>query len=231
MRLTKLTTAFVALMLMLSACSTVKLDEAPSVETRKTSAVAPADASQRNTASVPNSNDTSAAKSDAASSADGVSTTGTNTGANVTPDTNGDANANANANANSNANANAKANASFNEPLSDPSSVVANRSIYFDLDSYIVKDEYKSVIDAHGKYLASRPDRKVLIQGNTDERGGSEYNLALGQKRADAVRRALAQRGVPESQMEAVSYGKEKPKAMGSTEEAWKENRRADIAY
>jgi len=222
MRLTKLTTALVALMLLLSACSTVKLDEAPSVETRKTSAVAPAEASQ--SSSVPsNSNDTSGAKSNAASSADGVSNTGTNTGANVNPD--------ANANANANAEANAKANATFNEPLSDPSSVLANRSIYFDLDSYIVKDEFKSVIDAHGKYLASRPDRKVLIQGNTDERGGSEYNLALGQKRADAVRRALAQRGVPESQMEAVSFGKEKPKAMGSTEEAWKENRRADIAY
>ncbi len=228
MRLTKLTTALVALMLLLSACSTVKLDEAPSVETRKTSAIAPAEASQ--SSSVPStSNDTSGAKSNAASSADGVSNTGTNTGANVNPDAN--ANVNANANANSNAEANAKANATFNEPLSDPSSVLANRSIYFDLDSYIVKDEFKSVIDAHGKYLASRPDRKVLIQGNTDERGGSEYNLALGQKRADAVRRALAQRGVPESQMEAVSFGKEKPKAMGSTEEAWKENRRADIAY
>ena len=224
MRLTKLTTALVALMLLLSACSTVKLDETPSVETRKTNAIAPAEASQ--SSSVPStSNDTSGAKSNAASSADGVSNTGTNTGANVNPD------ANANVNANSNAEANAKANATFNEPLSDPSSVLANRSIYFDLDSYIVKDEFKSVIDAHGKYLASRPDRKVLIQGNTDERGGSEYNLALGQKRADAVRRALAQRGVPESQMEAVSFGKEKPKAMGSTEEAWKENRRADIAY
>ena len=229
MRLTKLTTALVALMLLLSGCSTVKLDEAPSVETRKTSAAAPADAKQPSAASVAqaasNNSDTSAAQSNAASSADGVSTTGTNTGANVNPD------ANANANANANAEANARANATFNEPLSDPSSILANRSIYFDLDSYIVKDEYKSVIDAHGKYLASRPDRKVLIQGNTDERGGSEYNLALGQKRADAVRRALAQRGVPESQMEAVSYGKEKPKAMGSTEEAWKENRRADIAY
>ena len=224
MRLIKLSTALSALLLLLSACSTVKLDEAASVETRKTSAVAPAEA-KKPSASVAqaasNNSDTSAAQSNAASSADGVSTTGTNTAANVNPD----------ANANANAEANAKANATFNEPLSDPSSILANRSIYFDLDSYIVKDEYKSVIDAHGKYLASRPDQKVRIQGNTDERGGSEYNLALGQKRADAVRRALAQRGVPESQMEAVSYGKEKPKAMGSNEEAWKENRRADIAY
>ncbi len=77
----------------------------------------------------------------------------------------------------------------------------------------------------------SRPERKIIIQGNTDERGGSEYNLALGQKRADAVRRALSALGVPDAQMEAVSFGKEKPKATGSNEEAWRENRRADIAY
>jgi peptidoglycan-associated lipoprotein len=211
MRLTKLITALMAAMLLLSACSTVKLDEAPSIETRKTSSVSQAEGSDANKAS--NSGDPNAARSDAASSADGISTTGTNSGTNA------------------DANASGKANSSFNDPLSDPSSILANRSIYFDLDSFIVRDEYKSVIDAHGKYLASRPDRKVIIQGNTDERGGSEYNLALGQKRADAVRRALAQRGVPESQMEAVSYGKEKPKALGSNEEAWKENRRADIAY
>jgi peptidoglycan-associated lipoprotein len=203
MRLTRLTTAFVALMMLLSACSTVKLDEAPSVETRKPTALSSADANSANSASVPSSSDASLSGSDVTSKANAGSNTG----------------------ANSNASANA------NDPLSDPSSILAKRSIYFDLDSYVVKDEYKSVIDAHGKYLASRPDRKVLIQGNTDERGGSEYNLALGQKRADAVRRALALRGVPESQMEAVSFGKEKPKAMGSNEEAWKENRRADIAY
>jgi peptidoglycan-associated lipoprotein len=187
-------------MMLLSACSTVKLDEAPSVETRKPSALSSADANSSNSASAPSSTDASLSGSDVTAKA--------NAGSNG---------------ANSNANA--------NDPLSDPSSILAKRSIYFDLDSYVVKDEYKSVIDAHGKYLASRPDRKVLIQGNTDERGGSEYNLALGQKRADAVRRALSLRGVPESQMEAVSFGKEKPKAMGSNEEAWKENRRADIAY
>ena len=203
MRLTRLTTTLVALMMLLSACSTVKLDEAPSVETRKPVALSSADANSANSASVPSSSDASLSGSDVTSKANAGSNTG----------------------ANSNASANA------NDPLSDPSSILAKRSIYFDLDSYVVKDEYKSVIDAHGKYLASSPDRKVLIQGNTDERGGSEYNLALGQKRADAVRRALALRGVPESQMEAVSFGKEKPKAMGSNEEAWKENRRADIAY
>ncbi len=118
-----------------------------------------------------------------------------------------------------------------NDPLNDPASVLAQRSIYFDLDSYTIKDEFKPVIEAHGKYLMSRPERKIIIQGNTDERGGSEYNLALGQKRADAVRRALSALGVPDAQMEAVSFGKEKPKATGSNEEAWRENRRADIAY
>ena len=234
MRLTRFTAALVASMLLLSACSTVKLDESASVETRKPTALSSADGSQSNSASAAsNGSDTSASQSDASANLDVAANKGTNSNASANgANTSADANANtANANAkNANAaNANAKANA--NDPLSDPSSVLAKRSVYFDLDSYVVKDEYKTVMDAHGKYLASRPDRKVLIQGNTDERGGSEYNLALGQKRADAVRRALALRGVPESQMEAVSFGKEKPKAMGSNEEAWRENRRADIAY
>jgi len=94
-----------------------------------------------------------------------------------------------------------------------------------------VKEEYRSLVEAHGKFLASNPDRKVIIQGNTDERGGSEYNLALGQKRAEAVRRAMALAGARDSQMEAISLGKEKPKASGSDEAAWMENRRADIVY
>ena len=117
------------------------------------------------------------------------------------------------------------------DPLNDPNSILAKRSIYFDLDSYVVKSDYNAVVEAHGKYLASHPERKVIIQGNTDERGGSEYNLALGQKRAEAVRRALALAGAKDSHMEAVSFGKEKPKAQGSNEAAWAENRRADIAY
>ena len=117
------------------------------------------------------------------------------------------------------------------DPLDNPASVLAKRSIYFDLDSYTVKDEFKPVIEAHAKYLISRKDRKIIIQGNTDERGGSEYNLALGQKRSEAVRRALQLLGVPDTQMEAISLGKEKPKATGSGEQAWAENRRADIVY
>lgn len=117
------------------------------------------------------------------------------------------------------------------DPLNDPQGVLAKRSVYFDLDSYIVRDEFRPVIEAHARYLTSNRNRKVAIQGHTDERGGSEYNLALGQKRAEAVRKSLSLLGVSESQMEAVSFGKEKPKALGSDEPAWAENRRADIAY
>ncbi|MCU6435638.1 peptidoglycan-associated lipoprotein Pal [Undibacterium sp. Jales W-56] len=117
------------------------------------------------------------------------------------------------------------------DPLNDPKGVLAKRSVYFDYDSYVVKDEYKSLVEAHAKYLVTNKGRKILIQGNTDERGGREYNLALGQKRAEAVRKALALLGVPEAQVEAVSLGKEKPKAMGSDEASWAENRRSDIIY
>jgi len=129
------------------------------------------------------------------------------------------------------ADSNANTTSSSKDPLDDPASILPKRSIYFDLDSYVVKDEYKPVIEAHAKYLISRKDRKIIIQGNTDERGGSEYNLALGQKRSEAVRRALQLLGVSDNQMEAISLGKEKPKATGSGEEAWAENRRADIVY
>ena len=122
-------------------------------------------------------------------------------------------------------------NAQNADPLNDATGVLAKRSVYFDFDSYVVKDEFKPVIEAHSQYLISHADRKIVIQGNTDERGGSEYNLALGQKRAEAVRRALNLLGVPDTQIEAVSFGKEKPKATGSNEAAWAENRRADIAY
>ena len=117
------------------------------------------------------------------------------------------------------------------DPLNDPKGVLAKRSVYFDYDSFIVKDEFKPVIEAHARYLAANKGRRIIVQGNTDERGGREYNLALGQKRAEAVRRALSLLGVSEGQVEAVSLGKEKPKANGSDEAAWAENRRADIVY
>jgi peptidoglycan-associated lipoprotein len=108
---------------------------------------------------------------------------------------------------------------------------LANRSVYFDFDKYVVREDGKPVVEAHGKYLSGHKSRGVLIQGNTDERGGSEYNLALGQKRAEAVRKSLSVLGATDSQMEAVSLGKEKPKAAGHDEAAWAQNRRADIVY
>tara|TARA_R110001599_G_scaffold64023_3_gene178869 strand:+ start:484045 stop:484545 length:501 start_codon:yes stop_codon:yes gene_type:complete len=117
------------------------------------------------------------------------------------------------------------------DALNDPQGVLAKRSVYFDFDSYIVKPEFQSVVENHANYLKSHPSRNVKIQGNTDSRGGAEYNLALGQKRAEAVRKSLSLLGVSDSQMEAVSLGKEKPKAEGNDEAAWAENRRADIVY
>lgn len=117
------------------------------------------------------------------------------------------------------------------DPLNDPKGILAKRSIYFDYDSFIVKDEFKPLVEAHAQYLTTNKTRKIVVQGNADERGGSEYNLALGQKRAEAVRKSLASLGVSEAQVEAVSFGKEKPKALGSNEAAWAENRRSDIAY
>lgn len=117
------------------------------------------------------------------------------------------------------------------DPLNDPQGILSKRSVYFDYDSYSVKEEFRSVVEAHAKYLNSHKDRKVIVQGNTDDRGGTEYNLALGQKRAEAVRKALVLLGVSDAQVEAVSFGKEKPKGLGSDEASWAENRRADIAY
>ena len=115
--------------------------------------------------------------------------------------------------------------------LTDPKSVLSQRSIYFDLDKYEVKDEYKDLVAAHAKYLTANKGFKVLVQGNTDERGSREYNLSLGQKRAEAVKRSLALLGVKDDQIESVSLGEEKPKNPGHDESAWSENRRADILY
>jgi peptidoglycan-associated lipoprotein len=117
------------------------------------------------------------------------------------------------------------------DDLNNPNSPLAKRSIYFDFDSYSVKDEYQPLLQKHAQYMKSHPERHVLIQGNTDDRGTSEYNLALGQKRAEAVRRSLSLLGVQDSQMEAVSLGKEKPLATGHDESSWAQNRRGDIVY
>lgn len=117
------------------------------------------------------------------------------------------------------------------DPFNDPANPLSKRSIFFDFDSFTIRDEFRPVIEAHAKYLVANRTRKIVIQGNTDERGSREYNLALGQKRAEAVRRSLTALGVSDTQIEAVSFGEEKPKASGSDEAAFAENRRADIVY
>jgi peptidoglycan-associated lipoprotein len=117
------------------------------------------------------------------------------------------------------------------DPRKDPASLLSKRSVFFDFDRFEVKDEFRPMLEAHAGYLVSKRDKHVTLQGNTDERGSREYNLALGQKRAEAVRKSLAVLGVSESQMEAVSFGEEKPRATGNTEEAYAQNRRTDIVY
>ena len=135
--------------------------------------------------------------------------------------------------ANNVATVNANSSSSY-DPISDPkSSVYGKRSIYFEFDSYTVDPKYVSTISVHASYLKSSPKQKVsmIIQGNTDDRGTAEYNLALGQKRSEAVKKALLAQGVSEQQIEAVSFGKEKPVNSAQTEAAFKENRRADFVY
>ena len=110
-----------------------------------------------------------------------------------------------------------------------PASVA--RIIYFDYDSDAIKPEFQTLVEAHARFLKANGSRKVVVEGHTDERGGREYNLALGQRRAEAVRRSLGLLGIGDNQVEAVSFGKEKPAAQGSDEAAWAQNRRAEIAY
>ena len=105
------------------------------------------------------------------------------------------------------------------------------RIIYFDFDSYVIKPDYQSIVDGHARYLKANPSRHIFIEGHTDERGGREYNLALGQRRSEAVRNALRLLGVQDSQVEAVSFGKEKPADPGNSEDAFAKNRRAEIVY
>ena len=105
------------------------------------------------------------------------------------------------------------------------------RIVYFDYDSFAIRPEFQSVIEAQARYIKADKNRKVSIEGHTDDRGGREYNLALGQKRSEAVRRALGLLGVPDNQLEAVSFGKEKPAVQGNDEAAMAQNRRAEISY
>ena len=116
-------------------------------------------------------------------------------------------------------------------PLQDPSNILSRRSVYFDFDSYTVKSEYRDVVLAHAAYLRDNTNAQVLLQGNTDERGSREYNLALGQRRANSVKDILLLSGARDHQVEAVSLGEEKPRALGDDESAWAENRRTDILY
>jgi peptidoglycan-associated lipoprotein len=114
----------------------------------------------------------------------------------------------------------------------DPRSPIATeRSVYFDFDNYAVKSDYAGLVERHGKFLASNPGVAIKIEGNADERGGVEYNLSLGQKRAEAVLKALKIYGAQDRQMEAISWGEGKPKSLGHDEAAWAQNRRADLVY
>jgi peptidoglycan-associated lipoprotein len=115
--------------------------------------------------------------------------------------------------------------------LTDPKSILSKRSIYFDYDKFDIKPEYRDLVAAHAKFLVNNRQFRMLIQGNTDERGSREYNLALGQKRADAIKKQLVLLGVREEQVESVSLGEEKPKNLGQDETAWAENRRGDLLY
>jgi peptidoglycan-associated lipoprotein len=116
--------------------------------------------------------------------------------------------------------------------LTKVSPVVASnlpRVMYFDFDSYVVREEYRAAIETYAKLLAQDRSKRLAIEGHTDERGGREYNLALGQKRAEAVAKSLALFGAKEAQLDAVSFGKERPAVQGSDESAWAKNRRAEL--
>ena len=117
------------------------------------------------------------------------------------------------------------------DSLNDPASILAKRSVYYPFDVSAVQDADKPIVVAHAKYLREHPDRNVRVEGNADERGSNEYNLALGQRRADGVKQMLVLGGAKASQIETVSYGEEKPKATGHDEASWSQNRRSDIKY
>lgn len=115
--------------------------------------------------------------------------------------------------------------------FSDPNNPLSKQIIYFELDSSQVKSEYVPVVAAHARYLQSHPSQRVILAGNTDERGSSEYNIALGEQRAKSVERMMKAQGVTASQLEIVSYGEEKPAVAGHAESAWGMNRRVEVGY
>jgi len=116
-------------------------------------------------------------------------------------------------------------------PLTDPGNILSKRSIYFDYDSTTVKEQDKPLVSAHAKFLTDNRGRKITIQGNTDERGSREYNIGLGQRRADSVKKMMMLLGVTDGQIDTVSFGEEKPAMQGSDESAYSKNRRSDIVY
>ena len=115
--------------------------------------------------------------------------------------------------------------------LTDPNSALSKRSVYFEFDSNAVTDEYRGLVTAHSRYMADKRESRIRIEGNCDERGSREYNLALGQRRAEAVKKVMTVLGVSDGRIETTSYGEEKPVAMGHDEASWAQNRRADIKY
>lgn len=117
------------------------------------------------------------------------------------------------------------------DPFNPQSPLAQQRSVYFDFNSYVVPEQYRSLVEMHSSYLTGHTQQKVRVEGNADARGSSEYNLALGQRRSDAVARMMTLLGVHSDQIEAISFGKERPKALGNTEADYAENRRADIVY
>lgn len=117
------------------------------------------------------------------------------------------------------------------DPLDDPSSILARRSTYYPFDVYVVQEDDKPLVQAHASYLSEHSNRKVRLEGNCDERGSNEYNLGLGQRRADGVKKMLLIGGAKESQIDTVSYGEERPRETCHAERCWKENRRTDLKY
>jgi peptidoglycan-associated lipoprotein len=116
-------------------------------------------------------------------------------------------------------------------PLKDPNNILSKRVIYFDLDRDTVRSEFVPIVQAHAKFLGENRDRKIRLEGHADERGSREYNMALGQRRAEAVRRAIGALGVGSERAETISFGEDKPRATGSDEASWAQNRRVEIVY
>jgi peptidoglycan-associated lipoprotein len=116
-------------------------------------------------------------------------------------------------------------------PLKDPRNILSRRSVFYDYDKDDIKEEYRPMIQAHARYLSQNRGAKMLIQGNCDERGSREYNIALGQRRANGVKRMLVLLGAGEAQIEATSLGEEKPRCTAQTEECYSQNRRSDMLY